>query len=198
MRASESGMHRRGIGEPGPTRNPTTAIGGNTMKKLIGSLAVAGLAVLALAATVAAAGPGSGQGQGQGPAATSQPAGGTVAALLGLTQAEVMAQRHDGSSLAQIAGRQGVDPAKLVDALATRWTDRIEARVDAGALTTAEAAQLKSQVAVRAKDMVEKTTVGGMRGAAVGAGSAGRHGAGAGACDGTGPMGGGRFGATQP
>ena len=166
------------------------------MKKLIGSLAVAGLAVLALAATVAAAGPGSGQGQ--GPAATSQPAGGTVAGLLGLTQAEVMAQRHDGSSLAQIAGRQGVDPAKLVDALATRWTDRIEARVDAGALTTAEAAQLKSQVTVRAKDMVEKTTVGGMRGAAVGAGSAGRHGAGAGACDGTGPMGGGRFGATQP
>jgi hypothetical protein len=195
-------MHRRGIGEPGPTRNPTAAIGGNTMKKLIGSLAVAGLAILVLAATVAAAGPGSGQGQ--GPAATSQPAGGTVAGLLGLTQAEVMAQRHDGSSLAQIAGRQGVDPVKLVDALAARWTERIEARVDAGALTAAEAAQLKSQVALRAKDMVEKTTVGGMHGAAVGAGNAGRHGAGAGsgagsgACDGTGAMGGGRFGATQP
>ncbi len=166
------------------------------MKKLIGSLAVAGLAVLALTATVAAAGPGSGQGR--GPDATSQPAGRTVAGSLGLTQAEVMAQRHDGSSLAQIAARQGVDPAKLVDALAARWTERLDARVTTGALTTAEAAQLKSQITLRARDMVEKTTVGGMRGGAVGAGSAGRHGAGAGDCDGTGQMGGGRFGATQP
>jgi hypothetical protein len=181
--------------------------GDATMKKLIGSLGVASLAVLALAATVAAAGPGSGQGQ--GPSTTAQPAGGTAAGILGLTQAEIMAQRHAGSSLAQIAGTRGVDPQKLVDAVAAQWTTRIDARVAVGALTAPEATQLKSQVALRAKDMVYKTTLRGMQGAAVGAGPSqgqgqgrgaghGRAAAGSGACDGTGTMGGGRFGATQP
>ena len=192
------------------------------MKKLIGSLGVASLAVLALAATVAAAGPGSGQGQVQGraPAGTqvhaqgAQPAAGdVVASILGLTTAQVHDLRHSGLSLAQIAAKQGVDPQKLVDALVAQWSTRIDYRVSTGALTAAQATALKSQLAVRAKDMVYTTTLGGMRGAAVGAGpgqgqgggrgagqgrAAGAAGAGSGACDGTGAMGGGRVGATQP
>jgi len=82
--------------------------------------------------------------------------------------------------------------------------------VQAGALTTDQATALKAQLATRAKDMVYRTTLGGMQGAAVGAGPAnapgarngtadagtgmgGRgRGAGNGACDGTGPQ------ATQP
>jgi len=189
------------------------------MKKLIGSLGVASLAVLALAATVAAAGPGSGQGpgqvQGQAPVGTqihaqgAQPAGGDVVALtLGLTTAQVQDLRQGGLSLAQIAAKQGVDRQKLVDALVAQWSARIDYRVSTGALTAAQATALKNQLAVRAKDIVYKTTVGGMRGSAVGAGPGqgqgratglGRAaGAGSGACDGTGAMGGGRFGATQP
>jgi hypothetical protein len=196
------------------------------VKKLIGSLGVASLAVLALAATVAAAGPGSGQGQrqvqGQAPAGTqvhaqgAQPAAGdVVASILGLTTAQVHDLRHSGLSLAQIAAKQGVDPQKLVDALVAQWSTRIDHRVSTGALTAAQATALKSQLAVRARDMVYTTTLGGMRGAAVGAGpgqgqgggrgagqgrasGAAGAGAGSGTCDGTGAMGGGRVGATQP
>ena len=52
--------------------------------------------------------------------------------------AEVQALRHDGLSLAQIAEKKKVDPQKLVDALAARWTSRIDARVANGALTADE------------------------------------------------------------
>jgi hypothetical protein len=132
-----------------------------------------------------------------------------VAEILGLSQAAISDLRHDGLSLAQIAERQNVDPQKLVDALTQQWTARIDVRVQNGALTTAQATALKAQLATRAKDMVYRTTLGGMQGAAVGAGPASaqghRGGAGAGAgmggrgrgagngtCDGTGA------GATQP
>ena len=202
------------------------------MKKLIGSLGVASLAVLALAATVAAAGPGSGQAaaqaqgqaqagtqsraQGPAPAETGTRArgqgasagGDVVATILGLTNAQVQDLRQSGLSLAQIAAKQGVDSQKLVDALVARWSTRIDSRVSTGALATAQATALKSQLALKAKDMVNKTTLGGMQGAAVGAGpgqgqgrGAGQGraaGAGSGTCDGTGTMGRGRFGTTQP
>ncbi len=185
------------------------------MKKLIGSLGVAGLMVLALAATVAAAGPhGQGQGPaatgaaGQGPATATGNAGSVVADILGMTRAEVRAQRQAGASLAQIAEAKAIDPTRLISALRDQWSARIDARVAAGALTAAEAADLKANLEVRAKDMVYRTTTGGMRGAAVGAGpdqaagqgrgagqgqgAGGRQGRGAGngarngACDGSG------------
>ena len=202
------------------------------MKKLIWSVGAASLATLALAATVAAGGPhGAGaaqsqasprsqaspqgqaspqtqsQGASQGQAQGSQAGGDVVATILGLTNAQIQDLRHDGLSLAQIAVKQGVDPQKLVDALVAQWSGRIDYRVSTGALTAAEAATLKSQLAVRAKDMVDQTTLGGMHGAAVGAGSSqgqgrgagqGRAAAGSGTCDGMGPMGHGRAGATQP
>ena len=112
------------------------------------------------------------------PAATT----GTVAALLGLTDAQVMAFRQQGLSLAQIAEQQKVDPQTLVDALAATWTIRIDARVAAGALTADQAKTLKANVADQAKAMVHQTALGGMRGAAVGAGpNATTRGMGAGA-----------------
>ena len=95
-----------------------------------------------------------------------------VADILGLTQAAISDLRQDGLSLAQIAERQKVDPQKLVDALTKQWTARIDVRVQNGALTTAQATALKAQLATRAKDMVYRTTLGGMQGAAVGAGPA--------------------------
>ncbi len=153
------------------------------MRKLILSIVGAAFVGLMLVATAAAAGPnGSGAGQGS-----------VVPSILGLTQAQVRELRQDGLSLAQIAERQKVDPQKLVDALAARWTERIDARVTAGALSTSEATQLKSQVELRAKDMVNRATSGGMGGVAVGAGN-GRMGggSGSGSCDGTGPHGAGR------
>ena len=180
------------------------------------ALGGASLAALALVATVAAAGPSGngathGQAPGRGQAQGASPAGvGDVApTILGLTQAEIRTLRRGGLSLAQIAEKQAVDPTRLIEAFAARWSARIDDRVSAGALTAAEASALKEQLTVRAKDMVYRTTLGGMRGAAVGAGpgadgtQGAGHGRGAGngrvrggnagtgvgngACDGTGP-----------
>ena len=156
------------------------------MKKQLLSLAGAGLATLVLAATVAAAGPT------PAPAAGPPADRGTmIPAMLGMTEAQVQAMRHDGRSLAQIAEQKKIDPQKLVDALVGRWTTRIDARVAHGALTATEATALKAQVETQAKSMVNKVTLGGMQGAAVGAGPQGR-----GAGDGAGAgMGRGRQGA---
>jgi hypothetical protein len=149
------------------------------------------LGVVALAATVAAAGPMAG--------------GGTAAAdALKLTREQVTELRQDGLSLAQIAERQGVSVASVVDALVARWTERIQARVENGALTDVEATALTERVREQAEAMVQQTAAGGMHGAAVGAGPANGGtgggvgpgprgtGDGTGTCDGTGPHGPGR------
>ncbi len=182
------------------------------MKRLTLALTIAAFAILAVVATVAAAGPT----LTPAPATDQVRTRDTMPAVLGLSQAEIMALRHDGLTLAQIAERQQVDPQVLVDGFIAQWSERIEARVTAGALTADEATALKTQLALKAKAMVNQATVGGMRGAAVGAGpnaagtaglGAGRGagngggmgpgagngaGGGTGTCDGTGPNGAGR------
>ena len=148
------------------------------MKKLVLPLAGAGLVLLLAVGAVSAATPAP-----VTPTATPAPAAdpGTVAAILGLTDAQVMAFRQQGLSLAQIAVQQKVDPQKLIDALAAQWSTRIDARLAVGALTADQAKALKDNVAVQAKAMVNQTTLGGMRGAAVGAGpNGGMRGMGAG------------------
>ena len=176
------------------------------MRKLIAAIGGTIFGSLLLVATVAAANP--------TPAPSSAPAasGGTVPAVLGLSQAQVQDLRHDGLSLAQIATQQKVEVQKVIDALVARWHDRIEARVVSGALTQAQATQLQAQLTTQAQAMVSKTALGGMQGAAVGAGPGtaagngdatrardgsgtgtggglGPRGTGDGTCDGTGPHG---------
>ncbi len=174
------------------------------MKTLALPIAGAGLALLLAAGAASAAGPSSpatpvtaAQVSTTAPAATTVPATtGTVAAILGLTDAQVLALRQQGLSLAQIAERQKVDPQKLIDALVAQWSIRIDARVTAGAITTAQAKTLKANLAAQAKAMVYQVALGGMRGAAVGAGPNGtvrRMGGGAGMGAG-GAMGAGRGG----
>lgn len=179
------------------------------MRRLLIATGAAALLAIAVVATVAAAGP-MGRAGGAQSAERAGAQSDVIADVLGMTQAAIDDLRHDGLSLAEIAERQKVDPQKLVDALTAQWTTRINARVQTGALTADRAAALRTQLATRAKDMVYRTTLGGMQGAAVGAGPAsapgarsgtgdpgtgmgGRgRGAGNGACDGTGPQ------ATQP
>ena len=169
------------------------------MKRLSLALTGAALAILAVATTASAAGP------------TPTPAGDQVRtrdaipAILGLSQAELMELRRDGLTLAQIAERQDVVPQKLIDALVEQWTLRIDARVQNGGLPADAAVALKEQLTLRATAMVNQAPLGGMRGAAVGAGSANGNGMrpggaagangtspGTGTCDGTGPHGQGR------
>jgi hypothetical protein len=175
------------------------------MRRLILATGAAALLTIAVVATVAAAGP-MGRGAGRAIDQVGTQAD-VIAEALGLSQDAIDDLRHDGLSLAQIAEKQKVDPQKLVDALMVEWAARIDARVQAGALTADQATALKAQLETRAKDMVYRVTLGGMQGAAVGAGPAnmqgarngtgntpnpgtgmgGRgRGAGTGACDGTG------------
>jgi hypothetical protein len=155
------------------------------MKRLAIPLAGAGLILILAAGAVAAATP-----PPTAPVATSAPGAtpapvqtpGTLAAILGLTDAQVMALRQQGLSLAQIAERQKVDPQRLIDALAAQWSARIDARLAVGAITADQAKTLKANLAVQAKAMVNQATTGGMRGAAVGAGpNGGMRGMGGGA-----------------
>jgi hypothetical protein len=164
------------------------------MRRLLIATGAAALLTIALVATVAAAGP---QGR-HGVAAQAADRADVVADILGLSRDAIDDLRHDGLSLAQIAEKQKVDPQKLVDALVAEWSVRIDARVTAGALTTAQATELKAQLETRAKDMVYRTTLGGMRGAAVGAGPANAPGAANGAGRGAGAgMGAGNRGANR-
>jgi hypothetical protein len=160
------------------------------MKKLIAALGGGLLGSLLLVATVAAADPTSTP----SPSAMPGTRGVVVANVLGLTQAQVQDLRHDGLSLAQIATQQKVEIQKVMEALVARWRERIADRLENGAITPAQTATLQSQLTTQAQAMVNKTTLGGMQGAAVGAGRAngGGNGTGTGTCDGTGPHGAGR------
>ena len=164
------------------------------MKRLTLAFGGAALLVAVFVATVAAADP--------TPTATPPSDRGTVLTeLLGLSRDEITDLRHDGLTLAEIASKQGIEVQPLIDALRARWTERIEARVANGALTDEQATALKEQVETRARDVVNRTTPGGMQGMAVGAGRgtgngigprAAGPGTGTGICDGTGPHGPGR------
>jgi hypothetical protein len=152
------------------------------MKSLIAPLAGAALAVLVVAGAALAASPApSSPAVAPSPAATSAPVtapgrvgapatGSVLTDILGLTSAEITALRQQGLTLAQIAERQKVDPQKLIDALVAQWSARIDARLAVGAITADQAKTLKDALAVQAKGMVNQATLGGMRGAAVGAG----------------------------
>jgi hypothetical protein len=145
------------------------------MKRLVISLAIAGLAAVGSVAAVSAADPTATPTPAATPAPITAPVvrgpdTGTLSGILGMSQAEIQALRTGGKTLAQIAEDKGIDPQRLVDALAAAWGARIDERVAVGALTADQATALKADLAVRAKAMVNQATMGGMRGAAVGAG----------------------------
>lgn len=156
------------------------------MRRIFAAIGGTVFGSLLLVATVAAADPT------PSPSAAPTASTGTVATVLGLTQAQVQDLRHDGLSLAQIATQQKVEVQKVIDALVARWQERITARVASDALTEAEAAKLRTQLLSEAQAMVSRTTLGGMQGAVVGAGPRNGAGNGTGTCDGTGSHGAGR------
>ena len=62
-----------------------------------------------------------------------------TADLLGIDAEELQAAYQDGQTLAQIAEANGVDVQTIIDAQVATKTERINAAVDAGRLTAAEA-----------------------------------------------------------
>lgn len=163
------------------------------MKRLAISLSIASLAILSAVAVVSAAGP-----TPSPVAPTTRPAqaGTVVPTLLGLTMEQIHDLRVQGLTLAQIAVQQDVQPQTLIDGLVKAWALRIDARQGVGALTADQATALKAQLATRAKAMINQVPLGGMQGAAVGAGPTMRGNGGQGMAGG-GRMGQGAAGAGQ-
>ncbi|MEM9515575.1 MAG: hypothetical protein AAGA42_12030 [Actinomycetota bacterium] len=80
-----------------------------------------------------------------------------VATILGLTNAELRAERQEGASLAAIAADQGVEVQALVDAMVEDKAERLAEKVAAGELTQEEADEKLARAEARAEERVNGT-----------------------------------------
>jgi polyhydroxyalkanoate synthesis regulator phasin len=78
----------------------------------------------------------------------------TAADYLGLSRTELRAKLAQGKTLAEIARSRGKSVDGLVDALVKSAEDKIDAAVDAGKLTKAQADDVKSGLRERMTDLV--------------------------------------------
>jgi len=127
---------------------------------------IAGTVVLGLtmAAVPALASPWNAQGVGRGLAGFGGTVINSVAKLLGMTTADLAAQRQAGKSMVDIAAAKGVDQATLVNTVVADRQAQLDAMVKAGRITQAQADQaikvMKDSVAAN----LSRTTVGMGRG----------------------------------
>ena len=77
-----------------------------------------------------------------------------AAEALGLTADEVQQGLMDGSSLADLAAEQGVDPQVVIDALVASMDEHLDEEVASGELTQEEADARMSEATDRITDMV--------------------------------------------
>lgn len=85
-----------------------------------------------------------------------------VETLLGMTDAQIQAERLAGKSLAQIAEAKGVSEDKLIDTMLSAKKEALQAAVTAGTLTQAQADLMVQNMQGMMKTMVERTTTGPM------------------------------------
>jgi ribosomal protein S20 len=123
------------------------------MRKLVATVAVAGLVVAGGASVAAAAGPGPG-GRGHG---AIRVAGQTAASTIGISPAELRSQVQGGKTVAQIATDHGVDPSTVVNAIVTALTQQIDQRAAAGTIDANRAAQAKQKLPDLASRFVNQT-----------------------------------------
>ena len=93
-----------------------------------------------------------------------------AATALGMTEADVTAALQNGQALADLAATQNVDVQTLIDAMVAAEKAEIQAQVDAGAITQAQADQQIANLTQHETDEVNGTFSGG------GPGGHGRHG----------------------
>jgi uncharacterized protein YidB (DUF937 family) len=77
-----------------------------------------------------------------------------VAELLGIEADELRAQLDAGSTLAEIAEANGVDPDDLVDQMVADAAERIESKVADGRITEDEAAEKLAEKTDKIEDRV--------------------------------------------
>jgi hypothetical protein len=80
--------------------------------------------------------------------------------LLGLTQAEIQSQRHEGKSLMQIAADAGVDEQQLVTTITAARRATIQERLAAGTLTQEQANSLLQRMEQNVVRAINRTTTG--------------------------------------
>lgn len=103
-----------------------------------------------------------------------------AADVIGITEADLLAALRDGSTLAEVAEANGVEPQAVIDALVAAATEAIDAAVEAGDLDADRAEQMKAGLVERITERVQE---GGLH---HGPGRGPGHGRGPGA--GMGPM----------
>jgi hypothetical protein len=145
-------------------------------------LAAAGALVIGAGAAFAAGGPPPGAGNGTAAAGSGQRgagngvmAGGVVmdaaADYIGITEAALAAERHDGTSLAQIAVAHGKTAAGLKAALVSAFKANLDAAVAAGRITSAQAAQALATFQSQLQSIVDRTATGPANGKGSGGGA---------------------------
>jgi len=86
----------------------------------------------------------------------------SVASLLGLTEEQIAAQRHEGKSLVEIAKNapKPADENALVNAIVAERQKTVDQRVADGKLTKEQAAQVMERVEDQVRTMVNRTQTG--------------------------------------
>lgn len=87
-----------------------------------------------------------------------------AAEVLGVDEAGLREQLADGSTLAEVAEDEGVDPDEVVDALVESATERVEEAVDDGVLDEEQADRILDDLPSRVDDLVHDGTRFGTHG----------------------------------
>jgi ribosomal protein S20 len=95
-------------------------------------------------------------GFGGGPAARTQDMQ-QVAGAIGITTTQLQTEMSAGKTIAAIAKEHNIDAATVVSTLVTDENSEIDDAVTAGTITSAQAAQMKTQTTQRVTDMVNGT-----------------------------------------
>ncbi len=133
------------------------------------TIAASTVAVLALSIGAVVAAPADCDNTGNGAVCYSQETGNmrgigacseAMRDLLGLTQAEIQSQRHEGKSLVQIAADAGVDEQQLVTAMMAARRATVQERLAAGTLTQEQADFMLQKMEQNIVRAVNRTTTG--------------------------------------
>ena len=79
---------------------------------------------------------------------------GEIAEILGLEGSEMREALRNGTSIAELAEAQGIDSADVVDAIVARAEERLDTAVENGRIDDTQAAEMLTQAAERAEDLV--------------------------------------------